>query len=75
MLVPEKDSTTSEAQKGVLLDDPEGAGRPTGQDSVQYGRVTTSCSSSLHPQLAPSPGAQDLPPATALGARVETHLY
>ncbi|XP_036773815.2 ATP-binding cassette sub-family C member 6 isoform X1 [Manis pentadactyla] len=39
MLVPEKDSTTSEAQKGVLLDDPEGAGRPTGQDSVQYGRV------------------------------------
>ncbi|XP_073071627.1 ATP-binding cassette sub-family C member 6 isoform X4 [Manis javanica] len=38
-LVPEKDSTTSEAQRGVLLDDPEGAGRPTGQDSVQYGRV------------------------------------
>lgn len=69
-LVPEKDSTTSEAQRGVLLDDPEGAGRPTGQDSVQYGRVTTSCSSSLHPQLA-----QDLPPATALGTRVETHIY
>ncbi|KAK2504236.1 hypothetical protein MC885_021604 [Smutsia gigantea] len=38
-LVPEKDSATSEAQRRVLLDDPEGAGRPTGQDSVQYGRV------------------------------------
>ncbi|XP_049760898.1 ATP-binding cassette sub-family C member 6 isoform X3 [Elephas maximus indicus] len=37
-LVPEKDSTTSEAQTGVTLDDLEGAGRPTG-DRVPYGRV------------------------------------
>ncbi|XP_004441892.1 PREDICTED: multidrug resistance-associated protein 6 [Ceratotherium simum simum] len=38
-LVPEKDITTSEAQTGVPLDDTEGAGRPTGEASVQYGRV------------------------------------
>ncbi|XP_065748192.1 ATP-binding cassette sub-family C member 6 [Phocoena phocoena] len=38
-LVPEKDSATSEAQTGVPLDDPEGAGQPKGEDSMQYGRV------------------------------------
>ncbi|XP_030874909.1 multidrug resistance-associated protein 6 isoform X2 [Leptonychotes weddellii] len=38
-LVPGKDSTTSETQTGVALDDPEWAGRPTGEDSVQDGRV------------------------------------
>nr|XP_006212153.1 multidrug resistance-associated protein 6 isoform X1 [Vicugna pacos] len=37
--VPEKDSATSEAQTGPSLDDPEGAGRPKGKDSLQYGRV------------------------------------
>lgn len=43
-LVPEKDSATSEAQTGVPLDDPEGTGQPKGEDSMQYGRVTTRCS-------------------------------
>ncbi|XP_057384335.1 ATP-binding cassette sub-family C member 6 isoform X1 [Balaenoptera acutorostrata] len=38
-LVPEKDSATSEAQTAVPLDDPEGAGQPKGEDSMQYGRV------------------------------------
>ncbi|XP_025711396.1 ATP-binding cassette sub-family C member 6 isoform X2 [Callorhinus ursinus] len=38
-LVPGKDSTTSETQAGVALDDPEWAGRPAGEDSVQDGRV------------------------------------
>ncbi|XP_008067103.1 multidrug resistance-associated protein 6 [Carlito syrichta] len=39
MSVPEKDSGTSGAQTGVPLDDPEGAGWPTGKESVQHGRV------------------------------------
>ncbi|XP_070340970.1 ATP-binding cassette sub-family C member 6 isoform X2 [Equus asinus] len=38
-LVPEKDSTSSEAQTWVPPDTPEGTGRPTGEDSVRYGRV------------------------------------
>nr|XP_023472034.1 multidrug resistance-associated protein 6 [Equus caballus] len=38
-IVPEKDSTSSEAQTWVPPDTPEGAGRPTGEDSVRYGRV------------------------------------
>ncbi|KAJ8786687.1 hypothetical protein J1605_006176 [Eschrichtius robustus] len=38
-LVPERDSATSEAQTAVPLDDPEGAGQPKGEDSMQYGRV------------------------------------
>ncbi|KAB0393943.1 hypothetical protein E2I00_004387, partial [Balaenoptera physalus] len=38
-LVPEKDSATSEAQTAVPLDDPEGAGQPKGENSMQYGRV------------------------------------
>ncbi|KAK2097539.1 Multidrug resistance-associated protein 6 [Saguinus oedipus] len=37
--VPKKDHTTSEAQTGVPLDDPDRAAWPTGKDSVQYGRV------------------------------------
>lgn len=41
--IPE-DSTTSEAQTKVPLNDPEKAGLPTGEGSVHYGRVTTSCS-------------------------------
>ncbi|XP_032957049.1 multidrug resistance-associated protein 6 [Rhinolophus ferrumequinum] len=41
-LVPEKDSTTSEARTGVPLDDPEGTGWPAGEDSVRYGRVKAS---------------------------------
>ena len=46
-LVPEKDSATSEAQTAVPLDDPEGAGQPKGEDSMQYGRVTN------HPLFPP----------------------
>lgn len=34
-LVPEKDSTTSEARTGVPLDDPEGTAWPAGEDSVR----------------------------------------
>ncbi|XP_062956568.1 ATP-binding cassette sub-family C member 6 [Cynocephalus volans] len=37
--IPEKDGIMSEAQTGVPLDDPEGAGQPTGEDRVHYGRV------------------------------------
>ncbi|XP_009007407.4 ATP-binding cassette sub-family C member 6 isoform X2 [Callithrix jacchus] len=37
--VPKNDHTTSEAQTGVPLDDPDRAAWPTGKDSVQYGRV------------------------------------
>ncbi|XP_023369623.1 multidrug resistance-associated protein 6 [Otolemur garnettii] len=36
--VPE-DSTSSEAQAGIPLDDPDVAGQATGEDSTQYGRV------------------------------------
>nr|KAF6488609.1 ATP binding cassette subfamily C member 6 [Molossus molossus] len=38
-LTPGKDSSTPEAQTRAALDDPEGAGLPTGEDRVQYGRV------------------------------------
>ncbi|XP_053413294.1 ATP-binding cassette sub-family C member 6 isoform X2 [Nycticebus coucang] len=37
--IPEKDSTSSEAQTGIPLDDPDVARKPTGEDSTQYGRV------------------------------------
>ncbi|XP_036267186.1 ATP-binding cassette sub-family C member 6 isoform X2 [Pipistrellus kuhlii] len=37
--IPEMDSTALEAQTKVPLDDPERTGRPTGGDSVQYGKV------------------------------------
>ncbi|XP_069342986.1 ATP-binding cassette sub-family C member 6 [Eulemur rufifrons] len=37
--VSEKDSTTAEAEAGVPLDDPDVAGQPPAEDSVQYGRV------------------------------------
>uniref|UniRef100_A0A8C5LAH4 ATP-binding cassette sub-family C member 6 n=1 Tax=Jaculus jaculus TaxID=51337 RepID=A0A8C5LAH4_JACJA len=36
---PARDSTTSEAQTGPPVDDPEGAGQPAGEDSVRHGRV------------------------------------
>ncbi|XP_002927050.2 multidrug resistance-associated protein 6 [Ailuropoda melanoleuca] len=38
-LVPEKDGTTSEAQSRDALEEPEWAGRPTGEDGVRKGRV------------------------------------
>ncbi|KAM5199046.1 ATP-binding cassette sub-family C member 6 isoform 2-T2 [Hipposideros larvatus] len=41
-LVPEKESATLEAWTGAPLDDPEGTGRPAGEDSVRYGRVKAS---------------------------------
>ena len=46
LLVSEKDRATSEAQPGAPLDDPEWAGWSTGEDGIQYGRVTPSCSHS-----------------------------
>lgn len=40
--VPAKGSTTSEVQMEASLDDPEATGLTAGEDSVRYGRVTTS---------------------------------
>lgn len=54
-LVPEKNSTISEAQTGGPQDDPEGKGQPTGEDSVQYGRVTSSFSLPSTPTATAAP--------------------
>lgn len=78
-LVPEKDSATSEAQTGVPLDDPEGAGQPKGEDSMQYGRVTTRCSLPPSTSTATAAPGDSGPPKRYStwggGAGGTTHLY